>query len=193
VGSIRVFEGRKCAYKCIDFSEDVTRTRRDTNARERIRAQADCDGVAPILAVVLDPVTHLVDGLLLPLYEESLESFVENQRPGFKLSHLYGILTTLQYLRGLDIIHGDIRERNMVVEKEAEGKVDNFKLKVIDFGEVAPSYKGNSRATAALFSRLLVQVKWDPPAYSALQQAITRLDDGDVQGINDSIVRDMYS
>ena len=84
------WEGSNCAYKCIDFSEDVARTMREINVREVLRAQykADHSGVAPILAVALDPETQLIDGILLPLYGESLESFLEHRHCGLKLSHI---------------------------------------------------------------------------------------------------------
>jgi hypothetical protein len=87
----------------------------------RAQYKADHSGVAPILAVALDPETQLIDGILLPLYGESLESFLEHRQCGLRLSHIYSLLEKFQDLQRLSIFHGDIRDWNILVEVEKSG------------------------------------------------------------------------
>lgn len=73
------WKGQVCAYKCLDFEEDIKKVLREIWTRETIQEKlSDHIGVAPILAVVLEPSTQFIDGILLPLYHSTLEGLAND-------------------------------------------------------------------------------------------------------------------
>jgi len=106
-------DGKKVAYKCIEFPDDVKTILREIRVRETVGP--DFPGVAPILTIVIDPDTQFVDGIVLPLYHTDVESFANGPGARLHISELHRLIHTLSHLHLLGIGHGDICESNVVL------------------------------------------------------------------------------
>ena len=181
-----VWKENRCAYKCIDFTEDVEPMQREIQVRESLRVTAsnlEQVGVAPILAVVIDPTSRFVNGIVLPLYGKSLE-MVAQERGSINIPCLRSLLETVMYLNGVGISHGDICDRNVVVKPSNSGKSsdDTSTLILVDFGEVAPSYKGDIDATADLFLWCAKSLEWTEVGLTLIKDAVACLRDRNIEG-----------
>lgn len=177
-----VWEEKRCAYKCIDFTEDVEPMQREIEVRESLHAKTsnfEEVGVAPILAVVIDPTTQFVNGIILPLYDKSLEMLAREQG-SLNIQNLRSLLETILYLNSAGISHGDICNRNVMV-KPGEAPMDNMTLILVDFGEVAPSYQGDIDATADLLLWCTDSFEWTEVDLELIKDAILWLRRRDIE------------
>jgi hypothetical protein len=146
------WEGRACAYKCIDFEEDIKKMLREIRTRETIREKlSDHIGVAPILAVAVEPSTQFIDGILLPFYPTTLESHPNDNT--ITLQSLHRFVKTLTELHRIGITHGDICQRNVAINPVRENPTGECELVFLDFGEVAPRYEGDVKAAGNCWRR----------------------------------------
>ena len=88
--------------------------------------------ITPILAVVVQGDPPLLNGILLANAGSTFESASNNGQ--IEVHHLVSLLKTVKYLLS-HVVHGDIYERNVCISESS--------VQLIDFGEVAPMYKGN--------------------------------------------------
>jgi hypothetical protein len=149
-----IWQGAASVYKCIDFTEDIARMQREIQTREVIRVKSGNDhiGIAPILAVVVQPSTKLLDGILLPFYPYTLDSLAKVQNSSLSVESLHGLVKTLAEFHDMGITHGDIRERNVAVNNAVleNDAVGHCELVFLDFGEVAPRYEGDVKTMSKL-------------------------------------------
>jgi hypothetical protein len=174
------WEGQTCAYKCIDYREDIPRMERELQTREVIKRQSRIDqhGVAPILAVVVDPATQYLDGILLPLHDHTLEAFAV-EGGSISLLSLCDLLKTLNNLHRIGITHGDICGRNIVVVSvESKGT----SLVLIDFGEIAHNYEGDIKAAGTLLLWCAEHFEWSQQQEAGVRDAALCLRNEDFDG-----------
>jgi hypothetical protein len=169
------WNGQKVAYKCIEFSDDVEPIQREMHLRERLGS--DFIGIAPILAVVIDPNTQYVDGIILPLYDSDLETFANEPRAQLRLSDLLTMVQAIRHLQLLGITHGDICERNVVVNVSCDYVSRDIAL--VDFGEVAPGYGGDLESTAGLLVWCANNFRWTTEEDVAINAAAAGIQKGD--------------
>jgi serine/threonine protein kinase len=170
------WEGRTCAYKCIDFKEDIERMQREIRIRETIWEKlGDHNGVAPILAVVVEPSRQFIDGILLPSYRSTLESHANDDASAITLKSLHRFIKTLTELHQIGIIHGDICERNIAVSIIHEYPISEYELVLFDFGEVAPRYEGDVKAAGKLLLWCLEQFTWTQYEKETIKDAASAL------------------
>jgi len=169
------WEGRKVAYKCIEFPGDVQSTFREIQVRETL--DPDFTGVAPILAVVVDPKTQWVDGIILPLYDTDMESLANNPSARLRIEDLHRLIQTISHLNDLGIIHGDICERNVVINLSSD--CTSQEIALVDFGEVAPYYPGDLEMAAQLLGWCADHFTWTEGEKTKLVTAATRIREGD--------------
>jgi hypothetical protein len=172
------WKGRTCAYKCIDFKEDIKGMLREIRTRETIREKLgdQIHGVAPILAVVVQPSTQFIDGILLPLYPSTLESYANDNT--ITLQSFHGFVKTLTELHHIGITHGDICERNIAVSKSESGECE---LVFFDFGEVAPRYEGDVKATGKLLLWCVEHFTWAKSEGEVIRNAASALSQEDIR------------
>src|SRR5271170_5764315 len=95
-------------------------------------------------SVVIDPDTQYLDGILLPLYDTTLEAYCTAPHSALNLQDLCSIIETVKRLHSFGIVHGDICERNIVISTNCSDQSRSVVL--IDFGDVAPFYEGDVKA-----------------------------------------------
>ena len=169
------WDGKKVAYKCIEFPDDVKTILREIRVREPVGP--DFPGVAPILTIVIDPDTQFVDGIVLPLYHTDVESFANGPRARLRISELHRLIHTLSHLHLLGIGHGDICERNVVLNVTCENTSED--IAPVDFGEVAPEYRGDFKMTAELLGWCSEHFVWTEREKRAVVSAAARIEEGD--------------
>jgi hypothetical protein len=173
------WEGRACAYKCIDFKEDIEGMQREIRTREIIREKlGDYIGVAPILAVVVEPSTQFIDGILLPSYRSTLESHANGDT--VTLPSLHGLIKTITELHHIGITHGDICEQNVAINTVGESSIAEYELVLFDFGEVAPRYEGDVEATGKLLLWCIEHFTWTNGETEVIKNAALALSRDDV-------------
>ena len=124
---------------------------REIRTRELLKTQKNISEnivVVPIITVVIDSITQYLDEILLPLYCYSLNAL----KGTISLSSLYNLLQTVNYLNSIGIMHGDICDRNVVVDEDPGSASKDIRLALIDFGEVASSYERDVKAMRELLS-----------------------------------------
>jgi hypothetical protein len=173
-----IWEGKRCPYKCIDFTEDVEPMQREIEVRESLQTTTpnlEQVGVVPILAVAIDPTTQFVDGIVMPLYDKSLE-MVGHEGGTVNIQCLQTLLETVIYLSDFGIIHGDICDRNVVLNSSFGDFSDDTSTSIlVDFGEVAPSYRGES-------------LKWTNVELLLINEAVGCLRDRNIKGAIASLI-----
>ena len=150
------WNSRKVAYKCVEFLDDVKPMFREIRVREQLAP--DYTGVAPILAVAIWPETEYVDGIVLPLYQTDMESFAKDPRARLSLSALHRLIQTIARFQSIGITHGDICERNLVLNMTDDCRCEDLVL--VDFGEVAPEYQGDMNMAAELLLWCATHFTW---------------------------------
>ena len=175
------WNGQKVTYKCLEFTFDVEAIFREIRTREKL--DSDFTGVAPILAVVIDPDTRFVDGIILPLYDTDLECFAKDPHARLRVSDLHRLVHTVTRLRLLGILHGDICERNVVLNVTCGHTSEDIAL--LDFGEVAPSYQGDLEMTALLLEWCVDSFTWTEREKKAVVTAAAKIREGDCENALD--------
>jgi hypothetical protein len=161
------WNGRKCVYKHILFEEDVVCVQREISVRTQLieragwvsspESQMSMVGISPILAVVIDSQTLVIEGLILPYGGLSLDHFAnnlvdENSTPTLRvtLRHLSAVLRAVSYLSESSVMHGDICARNVCIKDDDGTVAASESIMLVDLGDIAPQYKGDAHATGEL-------------------------------------------
>jgi hypothetical protein len=169
------WDSKKVAYKCIEFPDDVKTILREIRVRETLGPEFP--GVAPILTIVIDPGTKFIDGIMLPLYHTDMESFANVPHARLHISELHCLISTLTHLHLLGISHGDICERNVVLNVTSDNTSEDIAL--VNFGEVAPEYQGDFKMTAELLGWCSDHFAWTESEKTVVVSAAERIQEGD--------------
>lgn len=148
----------KCVYKQIEFSENITEMEREISTRENLLARSGLTdvtemakhGVSPILAIVVTQSPPLVLGILMPFIGRTFDDLVyhpQKDDPLLTMLHVTAVLRAVKYLHAMNVVHGDICEKNICVNSNNCNDLD---VQLIDFGEVAPNYEGDIEACGRL-------------------------------------------
>ena len=152
-----VWQGVKCVYKQIEFTENIEAMQREIASREALLefygskdvSALTNHGVSPILAVVVDQEPPLILGILMPYVGKSLDALINkpvNGDPLITMTHIIALVRAVNFIHSAGIIHGDICERNVCVNETTWIEP----IQLIDFGEVAPEYRGDIEACGLL-------------------------------------------
>lgn len=152
-----VWQGIKCVYKQIEFTENIEAMQREITSREALLefyGSTDVSvlanyGVSPIVAVVVDKEPPVILGILMPYVGKSLDTLINkpvNGDPLITMTHIIALVRAVNFVHSAGIVHGDICERNVCVN----GTRGMESIQIVDFGEVASEYRGDIEACGLL-------------------------------------------
>ena len=184
-----MWNGDTCIFKQIEFEEDIPNLQREILVREEMLRKIGSDpnldmgqcGISPILAVVVDAETRLTQGIILPYCGESLDRIANDTAQSSTIvcvRHLSSLVQAVSYLSKLGSVHGDICERNVCIKAD-EGDMSS-QVALVDFGEVAPHYKGDVEAAGRLLRWCEENLKgWSKDERTRIKAAAACLQRGD--------------
>lgn len=158
-----LWNGVRCIYKQLQFDSMMNTLHREIETRETLLhyfsfgemgtgtdpspSLLSDRGINPILAIVVDgDDPPLFYGILFAHAGTSLDKFTGT----LTSQHFLSLITAVQYLEESGLEHGDICDRNVCVDVDADIDGGSGSVQLIDFGETAPDYSNDIIATGGL-------------------------------------------